>query len=236
MSLAGGGIGSIGSLGVRASTRLSTDGLLIRTWSAIHLKIELDKWIWKDGQSHVTLKQVWTYLATYPYFSRLRDEEVLKEVVRNGVRTKDYFGYADGLDGDRYLGLVFGEPPRNILLDDSRVLVRPEVAEKQIADEAIKEPGGDGGGETIPPPPTPTTKTPRRFYGTTKLNAARLSSSAGQVGDEIVQHLKALLGSDVEITLEIHATVPEGIPDNVVRTISENAATLKFDQFGFEEE
>ena len=56
------------------------------------------------------------------------------------------------------------------------------------------------------------------------------------MGDEIVQHLKALLGSDVEITLEIHATVPEGIPDNVVRTISENAATLKFDQFGFEEE
>ena len=42
--------------------------------------------------------------------------------------------------------------------------------------------------------------------------------------------------ADVEITLEIHATVPEGIPDNVVRTISENAATLKFDQFGFEEE
>jgi adenine-specific DNA methylase len=28
----------------------------------------------------------------------------------------------------------------------------------------------------------------------------------------------------------------EGTPDNVVRTISENAATLKFDQFGFEEE
>ena len=77
---------------------------------------------------------------------------------------------------------------------------------------------------------------PRRFYGTTKLNAARLSSSAGQIGDEIVQHLKALVGSDVEITLEIHATIPDGIPDNVVRTISENAATLKFDQFGFEEE
>ena len=124
----------------------------------------------------------------------------------------------------------------------SSVLVRPEVAEKQIADEAIREPGdgpvpgGEGGGAPKPPTPTTTTKTPHRFYGTTKLNAARLSSSAGQVGDEIVQHLKALVGSDVEITLEIHATVPEGIPDNVVRTISENAATLKFDQFGFEEE
>ncbi len=129
-----------GSLGVRASTRLSTDGLLIRTWAAIHLKRELDQWVWKDGQPHVTLKQVWTYLATYPYFSRLRDEEVFKEVVRNGVRTKDYFGYADGFDGDRYLGLVFGEPPRNIVMDDSSVLVQTEVAAQQIAAETGIQP------------------------------------------------------------------------------------------------
>lgn len=243
MSLSGGGLASTGPLGVRASTRLATDGLLIRTWAPIHLKRELDQWIWKDGQTHVTLKQVWAYLATYPYFSRLRDEEVFKEVVRNGVRTKDYFGYADGLDGSRYLGLVFGEPPRNIVIDDSSLLVRPEISDRQIAEETeIASKPGDGpvptkpGTDPIGPPPETPTATPRRFYGTIKLNPARLSSSAGQIGDEIVQHLKALVGSDVEVTLEIHAEIPEGIPDSVVRTISENAATLKFEQFGFEAE
>ena len=46
-------------------------------------------------------------------------------------------GYADGLDGDRYFGLVLGEPPRNVIIDNSSVLVRPEAAEKQIADNAV---------------------------------------------------------------------------------------------------
>lgn len=162
--------------------------------------------------------------------------------MRDGVRTKDYFGYADGFDGKRYPGLVFGEPPRNIVIDESSVLVQPGVAAKQVAEETgtlpqpdpdLRPPRPDSGVPT--PGPRPATK-PRRFYGTTRLNAARLSSSARQVDDEIVQHLKALVGSDVEVILEIHATVPDGIPDNVVRTISENAATLKFDPFGFEEE
>ena len=49
------------------------------------------------------------------------------------MRTRDYFGYADGSDEKRYLGLVFGDPPRNIAIDDSSMLVWPEVAEKQIA-------------------------------------------------------------------------------------------------------
>jgi len=77
---------------------------------------------------------------------------------------------------------------------------------------------------------------PRRFHASTKLNASRLASSAGQVGDEIVQHLNALGGADVEVTIEVHASVPNGIPENVVRTVSENAKTLKFDSWGFEEE
>lgn len=243
MSLVGGGLASTGSLGVKVSTRLATDGLLIGTWNPYELKEELDKWMWKDDQSHITLKQAWTYLSTYPYFSRLRDEDVFKEVVRTGVRTKDYFGYADGMDGERYLGLVFGEPPRNIVIDDSSVLIRPEVAAKQIADEAVVKPTPDdpskpsgGGNGPTPPPAEPPTKTARRFYGTAKLNSARLSSSAGQIGDEIVQHLNALVGSNVEVTIEIHATVEDGIPDDIIRIISENARTLKFDQFGFEEE
>ena len=141
----------------------------------------------------------------------------------------------------RYLGLVFGEPPRNVLMDDSSVLVRPEVAAKQLAQETGPQaepdknggPAEDNGEEPIPLEPVPA---PHRFYGTAKLSAARLSSSAGQIGDEIVQHLKALVDSEVEITIEIQASVPGGIPESVVRTISENARTLKFEKFEFEEE
>jgi hypothetical protein len=52
----------------------------------------------------------------------------------------------------------------------------------------------------------------------------------------VVQHLSSLLGAEVTITLEITAQIPEGTPDHVVRTVSENARTLNFNGFGFEPE
>lgn len=83
-------------------------------------------------------------------------------------------------------------------------------------------------------PPKPVVA--HRFHASTKLNPAKLAGNAGQVGEEIVQHLNALRGADVEVTIEVHATVPDGIPESIVRTVSENARTLKFESWGFEEE
>ena len=39
----------------------------------------------------------------------------------------------------------------------------------------------------------------------------------------------------IDIKIEIEATKPTGFEDSQVRTLSENAKTLKFDQSGFEE-
>ena len=49
-------------------------------------------------------------------------------LVRNGVRTKDYFGYADGIDGDRYLGLVFGERARHLFGNTSALDIPHRLA------------------------------------------------------------------------------------------------------------
>jgi hypothetical protein len=40
----------------------------------------------------------------------------------------------------------------------------------------------------------------------------------------------------VKVTLEIEAEIPSGVPDNVVRIVTENGRTLKFTTHGFEEE
>ena len=103
--------------------------------------------------------------------------------------------------------------------------------------------GPDGDGSSRPPdngdgrpPPPPTSALPRRFYGSVKLNPLRLGSSAGQIGDEIVKHLTALVDADVEVVLEVRARVESGIPEQTARTIGENARTLKFQSFEFEEE
>jgi hypothetical protein len=65
--------------------------------------------------------------------------------------------------------------------------------------------------------------------------AAATSRDADQIAAEVVQHLVALVDAAVEVKLEISADVPSGVPDEVVRTVIENAKTLKFEQHGFEE-
>jgi hypothetical protein len=37
------------------------------------------------------------------------------------------------------------------------------------------------------------------------------------------------------MTLDIAAEIPSGAPNNVVRTLTENCQTLKFENWGFEE-
>lgn len=93
--------------------------------------------------------------------------------------------------------------------------------------------GGTGGVQVTDPP---TQRRPTRFYGTATLDPKRIGRDAAQIAEEVVQHLTALVGSDVEVTIEIQARVPAGVPENVVRTVLENCRTLKFGSQGFEEE
>ena len=51
----------------------------------------------------------------------------------------------------------------------------------------------------------------------------------------MISHITGLVGADVSVTLEIAADVSSGVPDKVVRTVTENCRTLKFRDHGFEE-
>jgi hypothetical protein len=51
-----------------------------------------------------------------------------------------------------------------------------------------------------------------------------------------MSHLSGTVGANVKVTLEIEAEIPNGAPDNVVRTVTENSRTLKFTSQGFEKE
>src|SRR5919108_2071196 len=116
-----------GSIPHRASRKLRDSEQLITRWSPALLRMELDRWLWKDVP-HLGVKKLWEYLCTYGYLPRLQDQEVLLE----------------------------------------------------------------------------------------------------DIAEEIVQHLVALRGAHVEVMLDIAAHIPEGPPDHVVRTVTENARTLKF--------
>jgi hypothetical protein len=106
-------------------------------------------------------------------------------------------------------------------------------------------PNIDGGSSDRTGPLAPGTDTstparppqPRRYHGTVTLEPARVGRDAGRVADEVLTHLVGLVGSSVRVTLEIEAEIPAGVPDNVVRTVTENSRTLKFtSNSGFEKE
>ena len=132
-------------------------------------------------------------------------------------------------------------------------MVCPEAASKQIEGEVIPagqtssgttpttatgqmQPGGAPTGTAPAQPPLVLQETgPTRFHGSVELDAARLGRDAGTIAEEIVQHLAGLVGAKVNVTLEITAEIPDGAPDNVVRTVTENCRTLKFGSHGFED-
>ena len=72
------------------------------------------------------------------------------------------------------------------------------------------------------PTETPSAGLPKRFHGTVVLDPTRVGRDAGRIADEVIAHLAGLMGSEVTVTLEIEAKIPSGVPDNVVRTVTEN--------------
>jgi hypothetical protein len=153
----------------------------------------------------------------------------------------------------RYRGLRAGNVG-SITLEGDSVLVKSEIAARQIAaDRAAAEPGATGptqpytpaegeaegpavgNGEGVAPISAPKPRA-RRFHGTVDLDPGRIGRDAGNIAEAVVQHLAGLVGSKVQVTVEIHAEIPAGAPGHVVRTVTENCNTLKFRNHGFEEE
>jgi predicted AAA+ superfamily ATPase len=247
------------ALAVRASKKLRNDELLITGFAPTRLRMELDRVpLWRGD--HVAIKQLVEDFARYVYLPRLAEPAVPIQAIREGLGlltwSRESFAYADSYDEavDAYRALRCGQAVA--LSPDSPIglLVRPERALKQQEAEAVAAAGaGTGatlttpGGTTGAAPPgqtgatpgaTPTVEAPRarRFHGTVALEPTRVGRDAGRIADEVVSHLAGLVGAQVTVTLEIDADVPAGVPDNVVRTVTENARTLKFKSQGFETE
>jgi predicted AAA+ superfamily ATPase len=232
---------------LRVSRKLALEEGLITEYSAARLRMDLDRVpLWPHD--HVGIRDLWSYYAQYLYLPRLRDRSVLVRAIEQGVASlsweEDGFAYADAYDeaNERYRTLVGGRHV-TALLDGSSVLVKPEAARRQLDEKRPEEAAepelptakpGTPGGTTVEPPVADGK--PRRFYGSVELDPLRVGRDASQIGEAIVQHLSGLVDANVEVRLEIQAEIPGGAPDDVVRTVTENARTLKFDQHGFEQE
>jgi len=246
------------SLATRAAKKLKNEECLLVQMGAVRLRTELDRVpLWTGN--HVSVKQLCDYMARYLYLPRLRDEQVLIAAIQEGVSSLvwgETFAYAEGWDEQRqrYQGLRAGQSTR-VITDDRSLLVKPEAASAQFAQEKdAATPSGttDLTGGSITPPINggattpggiqpggtgqPSSSQPRRFHASVQLDPLRLGRDASRIAEEVIQHLTGLVGSKVEITLEIQAELADGAGDKLVRDVTENCRTLKFTDYGFEED
>lgn len=244
------------SLAERASRRLGNDGDLSTRQAASTIRLAINKvpQIWKDG--HVALGTLWGLYSDYPYMPRLKDRLVLDEGILDLplIWHTDAFALATGYDASagRYVGLWTQDDGTTApVATDSLLLVQPAVATRQLAEETVVDvdddgEGGDGGGRgTLPPSPpnppgpspdVPAVKIKTRFYGTKTLNADKIALDFKNIADEVLTHLRADPDVTLTVSIEIEASNEQGFDEARIRTVSENAHTLKFEQSGFEED
>lgn len=238
------------ALAVRASKKLRNDDRLVPVLSATVLRKYMDDVpLWRSDS--VTIRQLVDDFGRYTYLPRLQQPAVLVKAIREGLASLTWqletFAYAERYDEGtrRYLGLRAGRQI-DVSVDDPGMLVRPEVARAQMDADEARRSGGvvtprtsaaipEDDDDAAPQAP-PAETLPTRFFGTVELDPSRVGRDAARIADEVISHLAGLVGSKLRVTMEISAQVPDGVPTNVVRIVTENARTLKFGNQGFEEE
>ena len=178
----------------------------------------------------------------------------------------DTFAYAESYDegAGRYRGLRGGQHV-TFAADSPGLLVKPDVARRQMEAEVPAPPLGgsegassgvgstagtsnfttSGGGDASSGAagsgapgsgPAAAAPRPKRFFGTVQLDPARVGRDASRIADEVIAHLAGQVGAEVTVTLEIEGFLPDGASEQIVRTVTENSRTLKFNSHGFESE
>jgi len=240
------------TLASRAAKRLKSEEMLLLQIGATRLRMELDRVpLWR-GDS-VGVKQLVEDFARYLYLPRLRDSQVLVAAISEGVRlmtwNPDSFGYAESWDSTkaRYMGLSVCRTI-TVLIDNNAVIIKPEVAQKQLEEDQLRKPNGKSEIEVMPVGIKPVQPSlieptaplevpkPKRFHATIQLDPTRLSRDIAEVAAEVVQHLVSLPGASADTTLEIQVHIPDGASEQVIRIVTENCRTLGFSNFNFEKE
>ena len=252
------------SLAERVSRKLIAEEGLVPGYSGPRLRLDIDRvplWrgdhvgvaqLWEDFTQYL-------YLPRLRHRSVL--EEAVRDGVASLAWRADGFAYADAagsetVDGDgseiggsggsacRYIGLRAGQALA--ALAPSGLVVRPDVAAAQLAAQRAEtisdpeRPGQDGAGDGDrkggdEPVPEPTgVALPTRYWGRITLDSLRWTRAAADIADAIVNQLARADGASVEITIEVEGTAPEGFDEATQRTVSENAATLRFSAGEFE--
>jgi len=253
--------GNDGVIEKSAKKMLQNEAIITR-WAPALLRMELDNVLWRESND-IPIKKLWEYLCTYGYLPRLSNENVLCEAIQAGVNSSEYFAFASGFDGSRYIDLRFNQYIG--MVERSGYLVKVDAAQRQLAEEEAKRQAesavqagngtaagaATGGGASItypipvaepgtsevsePQSVIPDVAKNTQFFMSAQLDTTRIGRDVQRLVEEVISHLTSADGTQVEVSLEVNAKSTEGLSQQVVRTVTENCRTLRVQSFGFDE-
>ncbi|NMM07407.1 DUF499 domain-containing protein [Polaromonas sp.] len=233
---------------------LTENELLINQWAPIHLAKVLRDWFWKDDVKQVSALNVWQQSCQQLYLPRLKDDTAFQHTMAMGTESKDFFGFAQGKDDDRYVGFSFDQRT-TLILDAELLLIEPvtaaEYANLQRAAEDAARPklSAYAAGDVFKPhraedaepsgtaftdaKPVPSLK--KQFYGSIELDAILAKKQFADLVDEVILQFTARPGVKVKIAIEIQAESAVGFDDGLQRAVKENCNVLRFNNAEFED-
>ena len=228
-----------GDIGARVSRKLASSEELIARLGGVRVRMDIDRYdLWSD-RGDISVRDLWQIYARFPYMARLSSFDVLAQAISDGIANMNWaqetFAYAEDHDGEKWVGV---QKAQHVAVGPGGLLIYPDFVPVPAPPE--EEPGADGTGEgvggeagepggtgtgtdSVPPDqPGPATTSATQFYAQFDLDPVRGIKQLGQ----ILEHVSARLGPQVELALEVRATDPEGYDDATQRIVSENATNL----------
>lgn len=233
-----------GTLAERVTKKADAGEFVSRSYSAALLRMEINRLnLWKD-QPHIPVDTVAKYFTMYTFMPKVVTQKVLFDAVRGLGDVLhidvDGFAYADAYEGGRYVGLTLSAP---LDVRSSGLIVNPQVARKQLGDEAAAAASQDsadtdsGGrqrrealGSDTPGSGDVRTSAVKRvthFHATKELTSTRVVRDVSLIYEEILSHFVSG-GVNVKVTIDIESDQMDQLSDEQRTAIRENLKALKF--------
>ncbi|RYZ72845.1 MAG: hypothetical protein EOP09_02640 [Proteobacteria bacterium] len=232
--------------------KLREEEWVIYEWSPIHLSNELKKWFFREGQTDVVTRKLLNDFASFLYLPRLASELVLKNAIAQGIIADEFFGYAQGRSGDRYLGLTIGAPTQ-VIVDESSMLVDREAAIRQRDSERheaalrvtqagtpMPVPGSavvgrlaTGLGSSLPGQPGVSSAKKTFFFATKELNARTPKVDFTDMIEKVWLQLSSRSSTSVSVSVEINANDADGFEADFIQEITKVCQAQGFKQSDF---
>lgn len=240
--------GQANSLAERIAKKLGSAGSYSVQHAARSVRLSLETKVptaWDAG--HVSVGELWGLYAQYPYMPRLRSRDTLVDALDNQpmLWQSEGVALAESYDGTRYSGLWLPGETGRAPITDLTLIVKPDVAEAQRAAEVPAGQGAEGSPGAglpeappswpVPGPVTPPKPVVTRYVGSVPISEQRYSGDFAKIAQEVLANLAAS-GAKLTISLSVDAIASGGFTEQQIRTIRENAATLKFTTNEFEAE